>query len=154
MIDADRFDELAGGLNHPEGVAWDPVGGRVVAGGEGGEIYTVTLDGEVTRWAHRWLDARRDGRRSRSRVRACDEGGEIARWDPVTKEITTYARGVGGGTWLPNVGVRPRRAVRDLSGRWDVRDLADRAGWGPGGALDRRGSRVSQRTLVTRTARR
>ena len=105
MIDADRFDELAGGLNHPEGVAWDPVGGRVVAGGEGGEIYTVTLDGEVTvvgSSGGSMLGVAVDGR---GRVYACDEGnGEIARWDPVTKEIATYARGLGGEDMdCPNV---------------------------------------------------
>ena len=43
----DRFTVLAEGLHHPEGVAWDPVGGRVVAGGEGGELYGVSLDGDV-----------------------------------------------------------------------------------------------------------
>ena len=105
MIDADRFDELAGGLNHPEGVAWDPVGGRVVAGGEGGEIYTVTLDGAVTAVGSTggsMLGVTVDGR---GRVYACDEGnGEIARWDTVTKKITTYARGVGGEDMdCPNV---------------------------------------------------
>ena len=107
MIDADRFDELAGGLNHPEGVAWDPVGGRVVAGGEGGEIYTVTLDGEVTvvgPSGGSMLGVAVDGR---GRVYACDDGnGEIARWDPVTKEVTTYARGLGGEDMdCPNVAV-------------------------------------------------
>jgi sugar lactone lactonase YvrE len=41
----------------------------------------------------------------RGRVYACDDGnGEIARWDPVTDEITTYARGVGGEDMdCPNV---------------------------------------------------
>jgi len=107
VIDADRFDELAGGLNHPEGVAWDPVGGRVVAGGEGGEIYTVTLDGEVIvvgSSGGSMLGVAVDGR---GRVYACDDGnGEIARWDPVTKEVTTYARGLGGEDMdCPNVAV-------------------------------------------------
>ena len=48
VIPPTRFDELAEGLNHPEGVAWNPIDGRVYAGGEGGEIYAVTLDGYVT----------------------------------------------------------------------------------------------------------
>ena len=43
----DRFDELVDGLNHPEGVTWNPVDGLVYAGGEGGEFYSVTLDGDV-----------------------------------------------------------------------------------------------------------
>ena len=105
MIDADRFDELVGGLNHPEGVAWDPTAGCVYAGGEGGEIYRVTLDGEVTQVGSSggsMLGVAVDGR---GRVYACDDGnGEIAWWDPATKEVTTYARGVGGEDMdCPNV---------------------------------------------------
>jgi gluconolactonase len=42
----DRFDELVGGLDHPEGVAWGH-DGRVYAGGEAGQVYAVTLDGRV-----------------------------------------------------------------------------------------------------------
>ena len=98
MIPLDRFGELAGGLNHPEGVAWDPSDGRVYAGGEGGELYAVTLEGDVTEIGSSggsMLGIAVDGR---GRVYACDAGnGEIARWDPATRAITTYARGVGGG---------------------------------------------------------
>jgi gluconolactonase len=43
----ERFEVLAEGLNHPEGVAWSPFDDRVYAGGEGGEIYRISLDGEV-----------------------------------------------------------------------------------------------------------
>lgn len=42
----ERFAELAGGLDHPEGVAWGP-DGRVHAGGEAGQIYAVALDGRI-----------------------------------------------------------------------------------------------------------
>jgi gluconolactonase len=105
VIDRDSFEELAGGLNHPEGVAWDPVGGRVVAGGEGGEIYAVTLDGDVEvlgSTGGSMLGIAVDGR---GRVYACDEGnGEIARFDPATGSVTTYARGTDGGDMdCPNV---------------------------------------------------
>jgi gluconolactonase len=34
---------LIAGLNHPEAVAWDPPSGRLVCGGERGEIYVVDL---------------------------------------------------------------------------------------------------------------
>jgi hypothetical protein len=34
----ERFEVLAEGLNHPEGVAWNPLDGHVYAGGEGGEF--------------------------------------------------------------------------------------------------------------------
>jgi gluconolactonase len=99
------FEELADGLNHPEGVAWNPVDGRVYAGGEGGEIYAVTLDGEVTQVASTggsMLGIAVDGR---GRVYACDDGkGEVARWDPATDELSVYAHGVDGEDMdCPNV---------------------------------------------------
>ena len=82
MIDPSSFDELTSELNHPEGVAWNPVDGLVYAGGEGGEIYAVTLDGDVTQVGSTggsMLGIAVDGR---GRVYACDDGkGEIARWD-------------------------------------------------------------------------
>jgi sugar lactone lactonase YvrE len=46
VIPLDRFDELAGGLNHSEGAAWNPVDGFVYAGGEGGQL-SITLEGDV-----------------------------------------------------------------------------------------------------------
>jgi sugar lactone lactonase YvrE len=105
VIDLDRFAELAGGLHHPEGVAWDPTRGCVYAGGEGGEIYRVTLDGQVTQVASSggsMLGVAVDGR---GRVYACDDGrGEVVRWDPATGALTAYARGVGGASMdCPNV---------------------------------------------------
>jgi sugar lactone lactonase YvrE len=90
----DRFEELADGLNHPEGVAWNPVDGRVYAGGEDGEFYAVTLDGEVEELASTggsMLGITVDGR---GRVYACDAGrGAIVRLDPATGAVATYGRG-------------------------------------------------------------
>ena len=105
MIDPDVFSELAGDLNHPEGVAWDPLSGRVFAGGEGGEIYAVTLDGDVTEVVSSggsMLGIAVDGK---GRVYACDDGnGEVVRWDPAGEELTTYARGLAGADMdCPNV---------------------------------------------------
>jgi gluconolactonase len=105
VIDPSNFEVLANGLNHPEGVAWNPFDGRVYAGGEGGEIYAVTLDGAVTEVASTagsMLGITVDGR---GRVYACDAGrGEIARWDVESGELTTYARGVDGEDMdCPNV---------------------------------------------------
>jgi sugar lactone lactonase YvrE len=105
MIDPASFVELASGLNHPEGVAWNPIDGRVYAGGEGGEIYAVTLEGELTRVASTggsMLGVAVDGR---GRVYACDAGkGEITRWDAASGEVATYARGVDGEDMdCPNV---------------------------------------------------
>jgi len=97
VIDPSQFAELAGDLNHPEGVAWDPVSGRVFAGGEGGEIYAVTLDGDVTEVGSSggsMLGIAVDGK---GRVYACDDGnGEIVRWDAADGKLTTYSRGVDG----------------------------------------------------------
>ncbi|MGH2540381.1 MAG: SMP-30/gluconolactonase/LRE family protein [Actinomycetota bacterium] len=101
----DRFEELADGLNHPEGVTWNPFDGLVYAGGEGGELYSVTLAGEVSLVGSSggsMLGLAVDGR---GFVYACDAGeGEIARLDPSIGSVTTYARGVGGGDMdCPNV---------------------------------------------------
>jgi gluconolactonase len=93
----ERFQEFADGLNHPEGVAWNPFDGCVYAGGEGGELYRITLDGDVETLGSSggsMLGLAVDGL---GRVYACDAGrGEIARLDPATGEIATYARGVDG----------------------------------------------------------
>jgi sugar lactone lactonase YvrE len=105
MIPLERFGELAEGLNHPEGVAWNPIDGRVYAGGEGGEIYAVSLDGSVSvvgSTGGSMLGVAVDGD---GRVYACDTGrGEIARWDPAAGEVAVYARGVDGADMdTPNV---------------------------------------------------
>jgi hypothetical protein len=42
----DRFDELADGLNHPEGVAWNPFDGLIYAGGEGGVVVRAHVLGQ------------------------------------------------------------------------------------------------------------
>jgi sugar lactone lactonase YvrE len=93
----DRLEEFADDLNHPEGVAWNPVDGRIWAGGEGGELYRVGLDGEVEEVASTggsMLGVAVDGR---GRVYACDAGrGEIARFDPSSGALDVYARGVDG----------------------------------------------------------
>ena len=91
------FSVFAEGLNHSEGVTWNPIDGRVYAGGEGGEFYAISLDGEVEllgATGGSMLGLAVDGG---GRVYACDtERGEIARLDPRTGEISVYARGVDG----------------------------------------------------------
>jgi sugar lactone lactonase YvrE len=97
MIPLERFEELVGDLNHPEGVAWNPLDGQVYAGGEGGEIYAVSLDGSVSLVGSSggsMLGIAVDGRGC---AYACDAGrGEIVRWDPRSGALGTYARGVDG----------------------------------------------------------
>jgi gluconolactonase len=46
-VELEHVEVLATGLDHPEGVAWDP-DGAVIAGGEAGQLYTITLGGDVT----------------------------------------------------------------------------------------------------------
>lgn len=40
----DQLETIATGLDHPEGVAWGP-DGRVYAGGEAGQVYSIGADG-------------------------------------------------------------------------------------------------------------
>jgi gluconolactonase len=105
VIQLEMFDELVSGLNHPEGVAWNPVDGRVYAGGEAGEICAVTLAGEMTQVGSSggsMLGVAVDGH---GRVYACDAAaGEVVRWDPATDVVATYAHGVDGERMdCPNV---------------------------------------------------
>ncbi|HEY2552071.1 MAG TPA: SMP-30/gluconolactonase/LRE family protein [Streptosporangiaceae bacterium] len=101
-----RFSVFAGGLNHPEGVSWNPVDGRVYAGGEGGEIYAISPADRTTVLAGSTggslLGLAVDGD---GRVYACDaERGEIARLDVASGAVTCYARGAGGADLdTPNV---------------------------------------------------
>lgn len=94
----DRFSVLAEDLHHPEGVAWDPVAGCLIAGGEGGELYAVSLEGEVEVLAvsgGSMLGVAVDGA---GRIYACDDGnGEVVRLDPRTGDLETYARAPDGG---------------------------------------------------------
>jgi len=101
----DELRVLAEGLNHPEGVTWNPFDRLVYAGGENGEFYSVTLDGKVElrgTSGGSMLGFCVDGN---GLVYACDTGkGEIARLDPSTGKVETYARGVDGGPLdTPNV---------------------------------------------------
>lgn len=70
-----RGSVLVDGLDHPEGVAWDPGTGSVVAGGELGQVYRVALDHpqplEIARAPDFVLGVAVDGR---SRVVACVVG--------------------------------------------------------------------------------
>jgi gluconolactonase len=45
-VTLDAFTELAGGFDHPEGIAWGP-DGFLYAGGEAGQVYRVGLDGSA-----------------------------------------------------------------------------------------------------------
>src|SRR5436853_382706 len=86
----DRFHVLAGGLDHPEGVAWDPVAGVVYAGGEAGQLYRIGLDGTISQVATTGgflLGVAVDGD---GLVYACDVGaGAVVAIDPASGEVRT-----------------------------------------------------------------
>src|SRR2546423_379889 len=48
-----RTEVLVDGLDHPEGVAWDPASGALWAGGEVGQLYRIDLA------ARTWVEAAR-----------------------------------------------------------------------------------------------
>ena len=83
MTSLEDFRELVDGVNHPEGVAWDPTAGCLYAGGETGELYRIDPAGkaELLGSTGGWmLGLAVDGD---GRVYACDHGrGRIARYDP------------------------------------------------------------------------
>ena len=89
---APAFRALAGGLDHPEGVAWDPSGGVVYAGGEAGQVYEVGLDGSVRQVADTGgfiLGLAVDGD---GLVYACDvAAGAVVRVDPGSGDWRVHA---------------------------------------------------------------
>jgi len=86
------FSTLAEGLDHPEGVAWDPTAGVLYAGGEGGQLYAVELDGSFRQVADLGgftLGLAVDGD---GRVYACS-GTRVARWTPGGDAVETFTSG-------------------------------------------------------------
>lgn len=123
MIPLERVAVLADGLDHPEGVAWGP-DGFVYAGGEAGQIYRVSLAGEVATLATTGgfclglcLDAR-------ASVYACDQGNRAVM--RVTREgaVSRYADGGSTPMRVPNALVFDAGGTLYVSdsGGWDAND--------------------------------
>jgi len=89
----ERFETLADGLDHPEGITIGP-DGRVYAGGEAGQIYRIGPGGEVEPLGDTGgflYGVTLDGN---GRVYGCDMGRqEIVRLDPSTGDVDSYSRG-------------------------------------------------------------
>jgi len=115
---------LATGLDHPEGIAWDPEA-YLVAGGEDGQMYRVNLDGSVEEYAHTGgfcLGIALDGD---SNAYVCDMGrSEVVRVTPEGK-VTSYCSACDGGPLrVPNFPVfddTGRLWISD-SGAWNDSD--------------------------------
>ena len=112
-----EFGQLAEDLDHPEGLAWAPAANVIYAGGEAGQVYRVTLDGEVAQVAETGgslLGLAVDGL---GRVYACDAGrGEVVRIDPGSGVVEPHSQ-------LPMI--CPNAACFDAGGNLYVTDSGD-----------------------------
>lgn len=94
LFSRDIFRELARPLQHPEGLCWDPLSQRLYCGGEGGQIYAVTLQGQIDEVANTGGSILGMAVDARGRVYACDwHRAEIVRVDPETGTVETYSTG-------------------------------------------------------------
>lgn len=92
MIALDRFETVAEGLDHPEGVTLGP-DGAIHAGGEAGQVYRVGADGEVAELATTGgflYGVTADGG---GNVYACDLGNASVARVSRDGEVTTWSRG-------------------------------------------------------------
>jgi gluconolactonase len=88
------FRELARPLQHPEALCWDPLTQRVYCGGEGGQIYAVTLEGAIEVVANTGGSVLGMAVDAAGRVYACDwHRQEVVRVDPTTGAVETYTTG-------------------------------------------------------------
>jgi gluconolactonase len=115
------FTILTEDLDHPEDLVWDPLSGRIYAGGEAGQIYAVSLDGEVEQVADSGggilgLAVDADGT-----IYACDEGrAEVLRVDPRSGDIEVYSRGTSQRPMI-----EPNSCAFDAAGSLYVTDSSD-----------------------------
>ncbi len=110
LVPLSDFQVLADGLDHPEGVTWGP-DGFIYAGGEAGQIYRVSLDGDVHQVGSTGgfilglcLD-------EDSNVYACDSANAAIMRVTPDGRASTYFAGLGGRRL-----VSPNYPVFDRSG--------------------------------------
>lgn len=115
------FEILTEDLDHPEDLVWDPVSGRIYAGGEAGQIYAVTLAGDVEQVADTGggilgLAVDADGA-----IYACDEGrAEVLRVDPRSGAVSVYTSGSADRAMI-----EPNYCAFDTVGNLFVTDSSD-----------------------------
>jgi gluconolactonase len=120
-----RLSELAGGLDHPEGVCWDARRRVLWAGGEAGQLYSVSLDGavqEVARLPHFVLGLALD---AAGAVVACCEHTGVWRCDGAAAERILDGFGFAN---FPAFGPDGTLYVSDSGSGWGRNDGCIRAG--------------------------
>ena len=89
-----KFTILTEDLDHPEDLVWDPATSRIYAGGEAGQIYAVSLDGDVEQVADSGGGILGLAVDVAGTVYACDEGrAEVLRVDPRKGRVEVYSGG-------------------------------------------------------------
>jgi gluconolactonase len=120
LLPIETFAPFVDGLDHPECVTWGP-DGYIYAGGEAGQIYKISLDGECSQIASTGgfvlglcLDAA-------GRVYACDQGHHAVLRITADGSVATYSAGARGRAMaIPNY------PVFDTAGNLYV---TDSGGW-------------------------
>lgn len=88
------FHKLAQPLQHPEALCWDPLTQRIYCGGEGGQIYAVTLEGAVEEVANTGGSVLGLAVDAGGLVYVCDwHRGEVVRVTPATGQVEMYTSG-------------------------------------------------------------
>lgn len=110
---------IGGGIDHPEGICWDPAGSIVVGTEAGGLLWLDPADGSVQRsfqvGAGLMAGIAIDGD---GRAYACDvPGHRVARVDPRTGDVSTFTTGPADRPL-----VTPNYPVFHVSGRLYVSD--------------------------------
>lgn len=118
------METFGSGIDHPEGLAWDPAGAVVVGTETGSVLWLDLVSGEVLRSVKAGdgflAGLALDGR---GRVYICDvAGARVRRVDPSSGEVEDYATGTPGEPF-----VTPNYPVFDASGRLYVSDSGN---WG------------------------